>query len=256
MDEKDVFKNPFREFLENFFKRKVAVISLLFIIFLVVIAIFQPVPYDLNYADYENLLAEPSSKHWFGTDGLGRDTLSRVCYGLRSILFYGVSTGIISVFIGVLFGYYAGKLSNKIDKLVTYISEGFFMLPIYPLVILILQLISVGDYHKYLIFLVPIFSWPLITPLLRNNIRQNHLSIQKIFVFTLFSISFSLSMISMINFIFGYTTTITLGSMVQSSIISLRSAWWLTYIPGLFLFLTIWAFNKIYNGICHVVFME
>src|SRR5688500_8726642 len=48
-------------------------------------------PYDPNKNDYRNLLAPPSAAHWFGTDGFGRDILSRVIHGTRVSLRIGIS---------------------------------------------------------------------------------------------------------------------------------------------------------------------
>ncbi|WP_180903554.1 ABC transporter permease [Martelella soudanensis] len=78
---------------------------------IVLLAVFADViaPYDPNKNDYRNLLMPPSMAHWFGTDGFGRDILSRVIYGTRVSLGIGISvvvmTGVLGVFLGMLAGY-------------------------------------------------------------------------------------------------------------------------------------------------------
>ena len=77
----------------------------------VVVAVFAPLiaPYDPNENNYRDVLAAPSAQFWFGTDGFGRDILSRVIYGTRLSLTIGVVvvivTGILGTFLGTLASY-------------------------------------------------------------------------------------------------------------------------------------------------------
>jgi peptide/nickel transport system permease protein len=80
--------------------------------------------------DLSGRLAPPSLLHWFGTDELGRDILSRVIYGARISLL--VATGVvgISLTIGLIFGCLAGFYGGYTDTLVNiYISNAFLALP-------------------------------------------------------------------------------------------------------------------------------
>ncbi|MEM7025174.1 MAG: ABC transporter permease, partial [Pseudomonadota bacterium] len=66
-------------------------------------------PYDPNKNDYRQLLAAPSAAHLLGTDGFGRDILSRVIYGTRVSLRIGlmvvIATGVLGALIGAIAGY-------------------------------------------------------------------------------------------------------------------------------------------------------
>lgn len=66
-------------------------------------------PYDPNRNDYRNFLAPPSAQHWLGTDGFGRDILSRILHGTRVSLRIGIvvviTTGILGTLIGTVAGY-------------------------------------------------------------------------------------------------------------------------------------------------------
>jgi len=81
---------------------------------IVLVALFAPLiaPYAPNQVNLMNMLAAPSSAHWFGTDDLGRDLLSRIIYGARtSLLVSGVSVAIgmgIGVTVGLISGYFGG----------------------------------------------------------------------------------------------------------------------------------------------------
>ncbi|HUF89791.1 MAG TPA: ABC transporter permease [Gemmatimonadota bacterium] len=78
-------------------------------------------PYDPLAQDLSKSLEGPSWEHWFGTDSFGRDILSRVLYGARISLLVGVaSQGIafsLGVALGVVSGYYGGKIDGVIMRL-------------------------------------------------------------------------------------------------------------------------------------------
>ena len=85
-------------------RNKLAMLGLAIVVFLILIAIFAPLiaPYDPILRIKEESLFGPSSAHWFGTDILGRDILSRVIYGSRISIEVGVIAVGISVIIGLV----------------------------------------------------------------------------------------------------------------------------------------------------------
>ncbi|KAA0018127.1 ABC transporter permease [Salinicola corii] len=96
-------------------KRKSVALSLLFILIVVVAAVFAPwlAPYDPTEQFFDGLTIEgaplpPNSDFYFGTDLLGRDLLSRIIYGARTSLIIGVVSNGIAVIIGTLVGVTAG----------------------------------------------------------------------------------------------------------------------------------------------------
>lgn len=103
-------------------KNKTAMFGLFVFIILVFSAIFAPVLTRYGYADMDLKAAYegPSAAHWFGTDDLGRDILTRILYGGR----YSLSIGIISVgfaliwgiVIGTVAGYFGGMADNLIMR--------------------------------------------------------------------------------------------------------------------------------------------
>ena len=110
----------FGTFWRRFRRHRLAMASLVVIVFLILVALFAPwiAPYD-PFAQprgedlEERIFAPPSREHLLGTDDLGRDVLSRLIYGARVSLLVGFAVSFSSVFVGLfmgaLAGYYAGR---------------------------------------------------------------------------------------------------------------------------------------------------
>jgi peptide/nickel transport system permease protein len=96
---------------------------------LVLCAIFAPVvaPQDPAQIDLPMRLSAPSADHWFGTDELGRDILSRVIYGARVSMLVGVGVVSASLLGGLLIGSLAGYYGGKLDRFVNIIVMNAFM---------------------------------------------------------------------------------------------------------------------------------
>lgn len=97
---------------------------------IVLLAIFADfiAPYDPNKNDYRSFLAPPSAEHLLGTDGFGRDILSRIVYGTRVSLRIGlyvvIATGLLGTLIGTLAGYV-----RWIDTLIMRVMDGLMAFP-------------------------------------------------------------------------------------------------------------------------------
>ena len=116
-------KSRFAETWHQLNKNKVAVICLFVILAVILIAVFAPfiAPYKYDAQDYTSIFSPPSKDHLLGTDGLGRDILSRLIYGAGQSLQLGVIStaiaSIIGVIIGAIAGYYGGWTDNIIMRL-------------------------------------------------------------------------------------------------------------------------------------------
>lgn len=101
---------PRHRFREKLVRNKPALIGLVILLILGALAILAPVvmPYDWKQQDILNRFKTPSADHWFGTDELGRDILSRVIYGARYSLVMGLSAVALSFLVGTLLGSIAG----------------------------------------------------------------------------------------------------------------------------------------------------
>ena len=96
-------RNIWLDGMERLSRNKAAVLSSLFIIFLIIVAIFADViaPYSPYETDFSNVLSTPTKMHLLGTDEIGRDLLSRLIFGTRLSLYVGLTVQIFSIFIGV-----------------------------------------------------------------------------------------------------------------------------------------------------------
>ena len=88
----------------RFFRHRLAVASLVVLILIALVAVFarQLAPYRFDELDLDNIGSPPTleGKHWFGTDFLGRDYLSRVIYGVRTSLWVAMFVALLSTAIG------------------------------------------------------------------------------------------------------------------------------------------------------------
>lgn len=109
--------------MRRFRRNRAAVVGLIMVLLLVAIALLAPVlaPHAPDAQDLRERLRPPSGQHPFGTDEFGRDILSRVLFGARISLFTGlvpVISGLtIGTFIGLVAGYYGGRLDNVAMRL-------------------------------------------------------------------------------------------------------------------------------------------
>jgi peptide/nickel transport system permease protein len=109
-----------------------ATAGVVLLIAFVLMAILAPwlAPHDPAQLDLTARLMPPSHGHWFGTDELGRDILSRTIYGARVSLTVAVSVVAISLALGLLLGGAAGFFGGVTDTVVNiYITNAFLALP-------------------------------------------------------------------------------------------------------------------------------
>jgi peptide/nickel transport system permease protein len=97
----------------------------------VAIALAAPwiAPYDPVATSWGAIRKAPSAAHWFGTDELGRDVLSRVIFGVRASLLAGVVSVLISLALGVPIGLAAGYIGSYTDGLISRITDAMLATP-------------------------------------------------------------------------------------------------------------------------------
>lgn len=124
-------ESPARRAWRRLKQRKSALIALFVIVALILIAIFAPfiAPYDPTKQSWSAVRKAPSLAHWFGTDEVGRDILSRIIYGTRASLSAGVISVGIAISIGVPLGLLAGYLGGKVDAILGRITDAMLAVP-------------------------------------------------------------------------------------------------------------------------------
>ena len=116
------------------------------VLFIVVVSLIGPwLVYLYNGFEYDTLgldnrLANPSLKHLFGTDTLGRDLLARVLYGSRISLMVGLVSTLISLVIGVTYGAVAGYFGGRIDEMLMRAVDVLYSLPDILLIVILMAL--------------------------------------------------------------------------------------------------------------------
>jgi peptide/nickel transport system permease protein len=127
----DQLESPARRALHRLFRRKGAVVGLVVIAMFIVLALFAPLiaPYDPIATSWTMVRKPPSALHWFGTDDLGRDVLSRVIYGTRASLTAGAISVGIAFSIGVPLGLLSGYRGGFVDALISRITDAMLACP-------------------------------------------------------------------------------------------------------------------------------
>jgi peptide/nickel transport system permease protein len=121
--------NPISRALRN---QPLAAIGVALVALFVFAALFAPLvaPHDPAAIDLNHRLAGPERAHWFGTDELGRDILSRVLFGGRLSLLVAVSVVSCSLSLGLILGGLAGYYGGALDTLLNiFVMNAFLSLP-------------------------------------------------------------------------------------------------------------------------------
>jgi peptide/nickel transport system permease protein len=131
-------------------------------------------PYDPLKSDIANRYQPPSVQHPFGTDGLGRDLLTRVLYGGRVSLFVGVMVMVITLAIGVPVGAVAGFFGGWIDNILMRIIDAVLSLPTLLILILLSAILRSTDLPivksnnvMTIAVVIGLLSWPTVGRLVR-----------------------------------------------------------------------------------------
>ena len=125
--QRDIWVDAFDRFKEN----RAALISLGFIIFMLLVSIFGPMisPYDYREQDLLNVAQPPSWEHWFGTDSLGRDYLTRIMMGGRTAFFVAFFVVTITTVLGVAIGAASAFFGGWVDIAIMRITDTIMSFP-------------------------------------------------------------------------------------------------------------------------------
>lgn len=165
-----------RSFFYQLNKRKTAMLGLIFLVIILLVAIFAPLlsPQDPTVQNIAERLQPPGTvneqgfKHWLGTDQLGRDVLSRVIYGSRVSIMVAAGAvfigGIIGLVIGLISGYSGGWIDSLLMRLVD-------MQLAFPFILLAMTMVSIlGSSIINVVLVLSITSWISYAKVVRGSV--------------------------------------------------------------------------------------
>jgi len=133
--------SPLAQAIRRLARSTAALVGAAIVVLLLVVAIFADVlaPQSPIVSDQTQTFARPSWAHPLGTDQLGRDMLSRVIHGSRLSLVVGVSSVLLALFVGVPLGMLAGFYGGRLDTAIMRVMDLILAFPIYlPAIILMI----------------------------------------------------------------------------------------------------------------------
>ena len=249
---------------------RVVIVSLAVLGALVLLAAVAPLiaPFAFDALDLANRRGAPSSIHWFGTDELGRDLLTRVLYGARVSLAVGLVSAAVSVAIGVTVGAMAGWSGKWIDALLMRLTDAMLSVPRLPLLMIAAAILSPSV--PVLILLVGAAGWMETARVVRAEVlslksndfvtaaravgaRSSRVVLRHVLpgvlpsaaVATTLAVGRGILLESALSF-FGVGVqppTASWGNMLYQAQTTMSSEPWLGIFPGAFIFLTVLCCN-------------
>ena len=124
-------ENPWARAWRRLKRRKGAMAALVVVVVLILLAVLAPwiAPYDPTATSFSTVRKPPSWAHWFGTDEVGRDVLSRILFGARASLSAGLVSVGIAVGAGVPLGLLAGYAGGWIDAVLSRVVDAMLAIP-------------------------------------------------------------------------------------------------------------------------------
>ena len=164
--------NFYSESFQRFCKNKVAVVSALILISLIVICFIAPLitSYDPEKQVLSERLLSPSLKHWWGTDQYGRDIFTRCVYGCRVSLSVGIISQLIATIIGYFMGVTAGYVGGKTDDTISFVMQVFSSFPFLLFAMALMYALGPGITNLYIS--LGLLSWASTAKLIRGQVMQ------------------------------------------------------------------------------------
>lgn len=171
-------------FLRRLGRRPLAVASAGVLLVLALLALAAPAlaawrGIDPNAVDLLQRFAPPSTRHWLGTDEIGRDVLMRLLLGGRVSLFVGLAAALAAAVIGTAIGLMAGYWGGRADALLMRLTDGVIALPLLPLLIVLaavdLGKLGLRDLAQSeaaslyrIVFIIALVGWTTVARLVRG----------------------------------------------------------------------------------------
>lgn len=208
-----------------------------------------------------------------GTDALGRDVLSGLAHGAYVSLLVGLVSTIVALAIGVPVGAAAGYFVGRTDDALMRFTEFFQTIPSFALAIVLLAIFQPS--LSYVIMAIAIVSWPPVARLVRGEVLSlrtrefveaaslsglgstqiilRHIlpnALPPIIVLASLMVAQAILLESSLSFLgLGDPNIMSWGYMIGAARTVIRTAWWLSFLPGMAILLTVLALNLIGEGL-------
>jgi peptide/nickel transport system permease protein len=262
----------------RFRKSPISVIGLGILSFVVVAGLFAnyiaPYPEDISEPHFADRFQPPSWEHIFGTDRLGRDLFSRVLFGIRISLLFSTVIIAIAVSIGTVLGLLSGYVGSILDAIVMRMSDLMMSVPPILLAILITTILTPSLENSMIA--VAVTWWPSYARLVRGEVLRIkeegfveaakafgagplHVVFREILPNLVSPLSVKVTMdmgyVMLVQAALGFLglgarpPTPELGVEASWGRQWIPTMWWLTFFPGLFIFLSVLSFSLVGDGI-------
>jgi len=265
-----------RDFWKRFCQNRGALIGLFILTVVLICAIAAPFAFPRSpWSMVQRPFLPPFTTDglMLGTDALGRDVLSGLFHGARVSLLVGLVSTIVALAIGIPIGALAGFYGDVVDDALMRFTEFFQTIPSFALAIVLLAIFqpSLG----FVILAIAIVSWPPVARLVRGEVLslrgrefveaatlsgQSNLRIiwrqvlpnalPPIIVLASLMVATAILLESSLSFLgLGDPNVMSWGYMIGAARTVLRTAWWLSFIPGIAIVLTVLSLNLIGEGL-------
>jgi peptide/nickel transport system permease protein len=263
------------KFWSRFSKDKSATVGVVIIALAFFMAISAPLLPLRNPDELSGeVLRPPSVTHPFGTDTLGRDVLSRIVWGSRRTLYLGFGAAILAAVVGVIVGAFSGYMGGKIDNLLMRLTDFTLVMPSYFFFMLIFATFRSYD-PSIMFFAIALLMWPTMCRIVRSeflSLKEREFvkaaraigasniriifrellpnAVASIVVVMSMNVAYAILWSSALSYMgFGDPSAVDWANMLNEGRSVMRTGWWLAAIPGLMIFLVVFAFNLVGDGL-------
>ena len=266
----------FSEFLRRFLKNKLAVAGAVFVLLIIVVAIFATylAPYSPDHIEPYHTLQPPSLHHLMGTDSLGRDVFSRMLYGARVSLLVGFIAVGISTLVGAVLGAIAGYYGGWVDSLIMRFVDVMLCFPTFFLILAVIAFLNPGIVN--IMVVIGLTSWMGVARLVRAEFLKlkkedftmavkasgagdfriifKHVlpnALAPVLVAATLGVAGAVLTESALSFLgLGVQPpTPSWGNILAEGKDNIEIAWWLSFYPGLANLITVLGYNLVGEGI-------
>ncbi len=256
-------------------RNRLAMVGAAVVLLLVLTALLAPTlsPYDPYMIDLDVMTQAPSRSHWLGTDQFGRDLLTRILYGTRISLVIGVVPTLLSMTIGTALGLIGGYYGGKVDAVIMRLCDIVLAFP--SLLLAMVVMYTLGATLVNIFIALAAVGWAGTARVVRSQVlslkekefveaaravgvRGSVIMVRHILpnclpaLIVLFTLGIPGAILSEASLSFlgvgAQPPTPSWGLIVTSGKEFLFSAPWIAISPGIFILVTVLAFNFMGDG--------